>query len=770
MFDLFNSTTRREKIIFRNNIYYKEHKELYDTYSKVMYEAVNYNKTSNENLFRLEDLVKKHGIRSLRIYFNKKDTDSYATRLDNMLRLKGPRYINEQERRFDINRYNVEKLISTKGIKIININDLKDTKKFCLRINTEDNNNIQFVCGLENEAGSTSDILFIKHKYSFEFYDIKNYKTIAYKNFSNGTTYRFWDDECEELGRKIFQYYLDSLNGKVTKSKQTQTKDKIVDESKDSLKNINIAVSSDGATQLDKLIYRESEFYRNNLESELYDKLRAIIKQLLLSGNHRIKAYEVITNPYNNGAKEDIELILPTVSRQAIVVLAEEYRKSGNELMYKYIISKTQLEDAILKERSEDAKRIRLAEELRQAELKRKREDAIREQIIKEQPKLKADQEKMEKRNLAALERRKRKEEAIKEQIIKEQIKLKADQEKMEKRKLAALERRRRKEQEELETREFWQTYDSNVKRYNELKESNIVDNVVIKSRTRKETILYRMDLNSLTAKVLDIPKNKDDYTIEAFDDIVYDVDTQINKDLLYKYILDRDKKKLEQYLKKCIHESFIRLVDRLEINPLQLDQKVISNFSSRTRVNLIDVYNNKLKTKNKQQQQGIEKNECRERGKLKLFNGQVIDGGSNVENQRNFELKISNEALSDMCIALGTTNPTISRLNNFIEDEVLYPKSQRPDCFVLLPQAIEAYLVNRDKKNFTNLKSFNVDRTSTSEEIKIYIPCEYFAYIKAIYATYKDHPMLKRNYTAVMNILIYDYLMRLTGKDYRII
>ena len=125
--------------------------------------------------------------------------------------------------------------------------------------------------------------------------------------------------------------------------------------------------------------------------------------------------------------------------------------------------------------------------------------------------------------------------------------------------------------------------------------------------------------------------------------------------------------------------------------------------------------------------------------------------------------LKITDKALYNLCALIGSPNPSSSLLNKFIETEILYNKSQGSDAFILMDEAINTYLVNRDKSKFSRLDTLD----DTRKKVAIYIPCEYYAYIKEIFKYNENNKMLKRNYGAILNIIIYEYLIKTLNKSY---
>ena len=214
------------------------------------------------------------------------------------------------------------------------------------------------------------------------------------------------------------------------------------------------------------------------------------------------------------------------------------------------------------------------------------------------------------------------------------------------------------------------------------------------------------------------------------------------------KLLNDGNKEALEDYLKKAYAQSFIRLADR----------KVFDVDSGRYSQKLVNHYK-----KHRKSPRDREYNEKQSRGLLYCYGGVVIDGGNNKLNQTNMEIKLTDEAFKDFLMQTGDSQPTKSDWIRLVQ-EILYNKSQTPQLFSLDQHAVETYLINRNKKNFTFIN--NMKQTSISANV-IYIPCEYHEYLKMIFKRNENNSMLKRNYTALLNIILYEALSELTGKDY---
>ena len=225
---------------------------------------------------------------------------------------------------------------------------------------------------------------------------------------------------------------------------------------------------------------------------------------------------------------------------------------------------------------------------------------------------------------------------------------------------------------------------------------------------------------------------------------------TVVNLNDLNTLIHEGNKDEIEKYLKKAYAESFIRLVDR---NVFDLNKKRYSN-------KLIGMYK-----KHKSMPRDREYNEQKERGQLYCYGGLVIDGGNNKENQTVIELKLSDEAFVDFLKYTGDSNPDKSDWVRLVQ-EMLDAKSQSPNLFNINQHAIETYLINRYKKHSSILED---NKKKKQYANCVYIPCEYYEYIKEIFRHNETNKLLKRNYTAILNIIVYESLTELTGKDYMI-
>ena len=225
---------------------------------------------------------------------------------------------------------------------------------------------------------------------------------------------------------------------------------------------------------------------------------------------------------------------------------------------------------------------------------------------------------------------------------------------------------------------------------------------------------------------------------------------TVVDLDYLNKLLQDGNKEEIEKYLKKAYAKSFIRLVDRkvFDLNEKRYSNKLIS-----------------MHKKHKSMPRDREYNEQKERGQLYCYGGIVIDGGNNKENQTVIELKLSDEAFVDFLKCTGNPNPDKSDWVRLVQ-EMLDAKSQSPNLFTINQHAIETYLINRYKKHSSILED---NKKKKQYANCVYIPCEYYEYIKEIFKHNETNKLIKRNYTAILNIIIYESLSELTGKDYMI-
>lgn len=299
---------------------------------------------------------------------------------------------------------------------------------------------------------------------------------------------------------------------------------------------------------------------------------------------------------------------------------------------------------------------------------------------------------------------------------------------------------------EEIEYRENWGEYESEHIRLTT--NINSIDNNIStylpkEFNKRLRTILIR----SNAIKFLNLDKFSSNEKFRVYNKIVHVADKIINKNILDGFIENNDKTGLEEYIRGIVGATFIRLVDRKDISGDMND-------------GLMKLYYNTKETIGKT---SLLHNMAEKRGTLIAYNNYIIDGGNNKENQCSLELRLVDNALNDLCCAIGDRNPNSSILNKFIEKEVLYEKSQRVDVFNLMPEAINTYILNRDRDNFKKLTNFDNSRKS----VKIYIPCEYNAYLREVFKHNQDNKLLKRNYTAVLNIIIYEYLMMRFNKSY---
>ena len=225
---------------------------------------------------------------------------------------------------------------------------------------------------------------------------------------------------------------------------------------------------------------------------------------------------------------------------------------------------------------------------------------------------------------------------------------------------------------------------------------------------------------------------------------------TVVDLDYLNKLLQDGNKEEIEKYLKKAYAKSFIRLVDRkvFDLNEKRYSKKLIG-----------------MHKKHKSMPRDIEYNEQKERGQLYCYGGIVIDGGNNKENQTVIELKLSDEAFVDFLKCTGNPNPDKSDWVRLVQ-EMIDAKSQSPNLFTINQHAIETYLINRYNKHSSILED---NKKKKQYANCVYIPCEYYEYIKEIFRHNETNKLLKRNYTAILNIIVYESLTELTGKDYMI-
>lgn len=672
MINLFENTLDKEYRTKISTEYYDKYNNLRSKYTSIIIKYIGGLDTTKEEIEELRKELDKLGIQSSNRFFNRRSSQNGFTRkLDYDMNLDCNAFV---DKTFAVNRYNIERIIVEQGI--ININLAVIIKKDTYKENIVTDNINKFIVRIINTDGKVSPILFVKHSHSLEFYDILNYKTIAFKNFRTGRVFQDWNDEYEELALKIYSAYID-----ITKQKIENTKPEIV-KKPEVKKEVTI---KEIRTKLDNMIDNSLHKYRKHFGSSLLNEVRKLTKKLILGSNHRVLAERVINNIYDKEAHEEMEYIIPAYVEQAIKELADYLLKYGKTDIANKMIAVVKQEEQIRKENVEKM--------LKARETKRKHEEA----------------ERLKKEEAAKYSR---------------------------------------------EYSEHISKYRDNIIYTGLDKISKNLDRISEDSNVNK---IYGTCLTSISADTLGINNAETAKTRrKIYKEIIALTNETVDKDKLAKLISEFNKTEVEKYLKECIVGSFVRLQDRKKLDTRVLDGNTISYIREEAK---------KIGHINWNPNSGVsvERNQSTERGYLEVYGGITIEGGDNDINQTQLHLKIIDEAVIDLCKIMGTSNPTSSQLNKFLELNILHSKSQRPDVFEILPEAIDAYLLNRNKKHFSMLDSLDKNR----KNLTVYIPCEYYAYIKEIFNRNQNNGLLKRNYTAVLNIVIYDFLIRATGKNY---
>ena len=672
MINLFENTLDKEYRTKISTEYYDKYNNLRSKYTSIIIKYIGGLDTTKEEIEELRKELDKLGIQSSNRFFNRRSSQNGFTRkLDYDMNLDCNAFV---DKTFAVNRYNIERIIVEQGI--ININLAVIIKKDTYKENIVTDNINKFIVRIINTDGKVSPILFVKHSHSLEFYDILNYKTIAFKNFRTGRVFQDWNDEYEELALKIYSAYID-----ITKQKIENTKPEIV-KKPEVKKEVTI---KEIRTKLDNMIDNSLHKYRKHFGSSLLNEVRKLTKKLILGSNHRVLAERVINNIYDKEAHEEMEYIIPAYVEQAIKELADYLLKYGKTDIANKMIAVVKQEEQIRKENVEKM--------LKARETKRKHEEA----------------ERLKKEEAAKYSR---------------------------------------------EYSEHISKYRDNIIYTGLDKISKNLDKISEDSNVNR---IYGTCLTSISADTLGINNEETAKTRrKIYKEIIALTNETVDKDKLSKLISEFNKTEVEKYLKECIVGSFVRLQDRKKLDTRVLDGNTISYIREEAK---------KIGHINWNPNSGVsvERNQSTERGYLEVYGGITIEGGDNDINQTQLHLKIIDEAVIDLCKIMGTSNPTSSQLNKFLELNILHSKSQRPDVFEILPEAIDAYLLNRNKKHFSMLDSLDKNR----KNLTVYIPCEYYAYIKEIFNHNQNNGLLKRNYTAVLNIVIYDFLIRATGKNY---
>lgn len=659
MIDLFENKLGKEYRVKISTEYYSKYKDVYSKYKTIYTKYSRGENVTDEELYELKNLLEQFDIRSSYKFFNSgHHQNEFSRRIDTELGLDTDIVL---VKLFELNRYNIERIIKEHGITNINMAVVEKQDKYKGNINKD--NIDKFVIRLINKNGTVSPILLAKHSYSLEFYDILTYRTVAFKNFKSGRTYGEWNWEYENLALRIYSAYVNMIKS-------------------EAITEARIAKAKEKRTKLDVMILSELLEYKKYFGDNFLNRVKDNTKELIMSGKYSVYAIQLENNEYNKYAEDELEMVIPRYVIEAIKNIAKSLEKSGKP--------------------------------------------ETSEKILKVLDKIEQDKKELRLRNR----------ESESDVIDKVALARKQDS-------------------------EFWDKYSDYTLSYNESIVNIGLGDTASKlekiNKDNKVNRVYGVMLTMMTADALDI-NNKDlaKDRGKIYNDIIKLTNKSIDKEKLSKLIKELNKREVEKYLKDCIVESFVILVDRKRVDLRLLDDNVISFFREEARRKGHINWNPKSG-------ESVERNKYSERGRLEVYGGIIIDGGNNDLNQSALQLKIVDNAIIDLCMLMGVQNPTSSKLNKFIELNVLHAKSQRPDVFELLPSAIETYLLNRDKKNFSLMESLDKSR----KELRIYIPCEYYAYIKEVYNRNKDNKMLKRNYTAVLNILIYDYLIRITGKNY---
>lgn len=322
-----------------------------------------------------------------------------------------------------------------------------------------------------------------------------------------------------------------------------------------------------------------------------------------------------------------------------------------------------------------------------------------------------------------------------------------------------------RKAKIDREYAKFWNAYESGYYAkvsglgYDNLpsKYSNLDNRIV--------TIAIRTKLVS----EFNVDKNSNEDRIKFIHKLEKESHKHLNWDKIRRFIQLNDKTGLEDYIKSVLLNDFVNLVDRKEVESYlryNQDLKIIYFKYGGTR---------KLRVNTaKHSAQPLDRNAPKERGLLYTYNDILLDGGDNRTNQTTAELFLCDEAMHHLYYLMGNNNPGISELNTFIEMNILYPKSQRPDCFYVMPEAFQTFTTLRDKKNFTEVKRLGLlhaslrNSPSTKGNVNIYIPCEYNLYLQTIYERCtKQYRLAKDSKKCTLNAVIYEYLMNRLNVDY---
>lgn len=100
--------------------------------------------------------------------------------------------------RFNENLFNIQELIVQNGIKFVTKTMLNKYKTNNNSINTNEPLHNRYVIAIK-DRDSYYYYIIIRHRYSFEVYDIVNKKIIAYKNYKTNKEYRDWSENIENI-------------------------------------------------------------------------------------------------------------------------------------------------------------------------------------------------------------------------------------------------------------------------------------------------------------------------------------------------------------------------------------------------------------------------------------------------------------------------------------------------------------------------------------------------------------------------------------------